>query len=121
MSLHSDAIVVDGHADTFGFVAEGSRDFLVRSDQGHIDLPRLREGGIDLQLMAVFTPRDHVGAEALAYALDMAGAVHRTLREGRGSFSLVREAADLDSLGRAPAILLHLEGVSPLEGRIGRL
>jgi len=120
-TLHSEAIVIDGHADTFGFVADGSRDFLRRSEVGHIDLPRMREGGIDLQLMAIFTPKSRVGDEALAFALDMTAAVHRTLREGAGAFCLIREADDLACLGQTPAIMLHLEGVTPLAGQLERL
>lgn len=52
--LHRDAIVVDLHSDTLLDVAAKKRDISVRSTAAHIDLPRLREGGVDVQVFAVF-------------------------------------------------------------------
>ena len=43
--------VADLHADTMLW----ERDFLLRADRGHVDLPRLVEGGVALQVMAVVT------------------------------------------------------------------
>ena len=40
--LHFDAIVVDCHADTIGRQLDKGEDLTVRSDNGHIDLPRDR-------------------------------------------------------------------------------
>ncbi|MDR5683169.1 MAG: dipeptidase [Armatimonadota bacterium] len=52
--LHRDALVVDLHADTLLHVADAGRRFGVRSRTGHVDLPRLREGGVDVQVFAVY-------------------------------------------------------------------
>lgn len=41
--------VFDGHNDAVQFMGEytsAGRDFLVRSESGHLDLPRAREGGM---------------------------------------------------------------------------
>jgi microsomal dipeptidase-like Zn-dependent dipeptidase len=53
IALHSDAIVIDGHCDSIGDQLERDRPLDQRSDTGHIDLPRLREGGITAQFFAV--------------------------------------------------------------------
>ncbi len=50
-ALHSDAIVVDLHSDTPLRMTRGV-DFSVRDTNGHMDIPRLQEGGIDLQVFA---------------------------------------------------------------------
>jgi microsomal dipeptidase-like Zn-dependent dipeptidase len=50
-ALHASSFVVDLHADSLLF----GRDLLERSDLGHVDLPRLREGGVGLQVFAVPT------------------------------------------------------------------
>ena len=50
-ALHASSFVVDLHADSLLF----GRDLLQRSDLGHVDLPRLREGGVGLQVFAVPT------------------------------------------------------------------
>jgi len=66
--LHRSLVVVDGHCDTAldlvgeSFSADGKppRDFLSREDRGHLDLPRLEEGGITCQFMALFTDDKYV-------------------------------------------------------------
>ncbi len=63
MNLHGEALVVDTHCDTLKCLMPMftlSRDSQwddrsgigmgVRSSLGHIDLPRLREGGVDCQV-----------------------------------------------------------------------
>ena len=49
--------IFDGHNDAVQHIAEyrrGGRDFLTRSDDGHLDLPRAREGGLVGGLFAMF-------------------------------------------------------------------
>lgn len=50
-ALHASAIVVDLHADSLLF----GRDLTRRAAVGHVDLPRLRDGGIALQVFGVAT------------------------------------------------------------------
>ena len=47
-ALHARLHVVDMHADTLMW----DRDLLDRADRGHVDLPRLREGGVALQVFS---------------------------------------------------------------------
>jgi microsomal dipeptidase-like Zn-dependent dipeptidase len=49
--LHDSAIVVDLHADSTLF----GRDLNLRSDVGHVDFPRLREGGVAIQMFTAPT------------------------------------------------------------------
>jgi membrane dipeptidase len=55
--LHQSLFIVDLHADTMLW----NRDLLKRSARGHVDLPRLKEGGVALQVFAVVTdtPNKH--------------------------------------------------------------
>ncbi len=53
-ALHREAIVADLHSDAILVVASGKRDLTVRGTTGHVDLPRLREGGVDVQVFALF-------------------------------------------------------------------
>jgi len=48
-ALHRGLFVADMHADTLLW----DRDLLSRSSRGHVDLPRLREGGVALQFFTV--------------------------------------------------------------------
>jgi microsomal dipeptidase-like Zn-dependent dipeptidase len=49
--LHRTLLVADLHADSLLW----GRDLLVRGDRGHVDVPRLIEGGVALQAMAAST------------------------------------------------------------------
>lgn len=52
--VHREATVVDLHSDVILDVASGKRDITRRSRVGHIDLPRLQDGGVDVQVFALF-------------------------------------------------------------------
>lgn len=56
--------VFDGHNDTLLDLPLTGRSFFERSEQGHIDLPRAREGGLGGGFFAVFIRDPEVAAEA---------------------------------------------------------
>ncbi len=60
LALHATLRAVDLHADSLLF----GRDLLVRGDRGHLDVPRMIEGGVALQVFsaAVKSPR-HLNIE----------------------------------------------------------
>ncbi len=49
-------LVFDGHNDTLLDMPGKGRDFFERSDKGHIDLPRAKEGGLGGGFFACFVP-----------------------------------------------------------------
>ncbi len=62
MSLHRDALVVDLHSDAVLRMMQGA-DFGIRDTVGDMDLPRLRDGGVDLQVMACWISTETPKAE----------------------------------------------------------
>ncbi|HTK57759.1 MAG TPA: dipeptidase [Sphingomicrobium sp.] len=54
-ALHATLTIVDLHADTLLW----KRNMLKRANRGHIDLPRLREGNVALQLFSSVTKSPH--------------------------------------------------------------
>jgi hypothetical protein len=50
--LHRQAFVVDMHADTLLWP---KRDFFRRNEWAHVDLPRLQEGNVALQMFTIVT------------------------------------------------------------------
>lgn len=54
--MHFIALVIDGHCDSIGDQLSNNRWLGDRSNTGHIDLPRLREGGVDAQFFACYVP-----------------------------------------------------------------
>jgi hypothetical protein len=78
--------IFDGHNDAVQHVAEyrrGGRDFLTRSNDGHLDLPRAREGGLIGGLFAVSAMPEH--APEVFLQCDTIDAVQRNLRESGDS------------------------------------
>jgi hypothetical protein len=53
--LHRDAAVVDMHCDTIARALAGE-DLSQDLPKGHIDIPKLERGGVDLQVFACFAP-----------------------------------------------------------------
>jgi hypothetical protein len=51
-AIHKESLVVDMHADVLLHVLRGA-DISKRIDYGHIDLIRLKEGGIGVQFFAI--------------------------------------------------------------------
>jgi membrane dipeptidase len=115
-TFHFDAIVVDGHCDTLGAVLRGERTLDQRSDRGHVDLPRLRDGGVTGQVFACFTPVHEYHRSATRYALDMIDELHQAIGAHPGDLLLATGAADIrraKAEGRIAGIL-GLEGAEPL-------
>ena len=61
LKIHKRALVADMHCDTVMRLMKGA-DLAVRDTVGHVDIPRLQDGGVDLQVFACWipteTPRD---------------------------------------------------------------
>jgi membrane dipeptidase len=78
-ALHFDAIVVDTHSDTTPYFQDPTFDFAARhpKTETHMDLPRIREGGLDVEFWSIYMgPRDGDG-RAIREALERIDAVHR--------------------------------------------
>jgi membrane dipeptidase len=107
LQLHRDAIVVDLHSDTLLAVQSGARAIGTRSTVGHIDLPRLREGGMDVQVFAAFVhpreaPRGFARVTQLIDAFDRMVSEHRSTM---GRATTVGEIEALVAAGRVAAVL----------------
>jgi membrane dipeptidase len=113
LRLHRRALVLDTHIDTpQRLVFEKSFDLAVRHTNGHVDVPRMREGGLDAAFFSVWFPGTVTGPPAVRRALAIIDAVRETVRANGKSLMLARSAADVRAAaaeGRI-AILLGMEG-----------
>ena len=132
VNLHREAVVVDTHCDTLKcLIPEFTRprDSMwddrsdigmgVRSNLGHVDVPRLLEGGVDCQVFAVSSERTRTPAHPLRTALEMIGRFYREC-ESCGSLTPVTshdEVVDAKRKGMV-AGLLSIEGADVIEGKI---
>ncbi|MCL5676552.1 MAG: dipeptidase [Firmicutes bacterium] len=116
LSLHRRALVADTHADSIMAVVGGERRLIERSDKGHIDFPRLAEGGIDLQVLACFIEAEYKPERALAQALRMIDAIHREVEASGGQVVLALSAGDAERAAEQgkQAVMISLEGGEPI-------
>jgi len=123
--IHRDAIVVDLHCDTIGRFMDGadlSRDL----PEGHIDIPKLKRGGVDLQVFACYSPPPADDAEkskAAKKAFDQIEAVYRLVGQNPGDLEVVLAPSDFARLGRGGkiAVLIGIEGGYAIENDLDLL
>ncbi|WP_412070304.1 dipeptidase [Rubrivirga sp. IMCC43871] len=117
LRLHYDALVVDGHVDTPTLMLDRGYAVGDRHAGDHLDLPRMREGGLDAAFFSIYVARSYgEGPAATDRALSMIDAVQRQLA-GRDDAALVRTADGVVAARRQgkAAILLGLEGGHALQ------
>lgn len=121
-ALHADAIVLDTHSDTTQRLVSGMR-FAERHDDGHMDLPRIREGGLDAVFLAVWMGRTEGEGRAVRKAVDQLDAIHAAIEASPGDLVLattsgqVRAAADAGQV----AVLIGIEGGHIIEEDLAAL
>ena len=108
--VHREALVIDTHSDTTWRFLNPEWDFTARHDDGHMDLPRMRQGGIDAQFFAVCKARAHAQGETdlLKQALDMIDGVHCAVRRYPDALALATTAGEVRtavSEGKVAAVI----------------
>jgi membrane dipeptidase len=112
LELHHDAIVVDTHSDTTPRFDEPDWDFAERHEAGHQDLPRMREGGLDVQFWSIYMGRTEGEGTAVRKAIERIDAVHELVRKHPEELGLATTAEEVRTLvanGRI-ACLMGIEG-----------
>ncbi len=118
-TLHREALVIDLHADTLLDVLSGKRDIAVRGQTGHIDLPRLREGGVDAQVFALFVHPKFTG-RGFARVTELLDAFDRLAARQPLIISRVTTAEEIEraaASGRIAAVLA-VENATALDGDV---
>jgi membrane dipeptidase len=139
--------IFDGHNDAVQEIAEyreGGRDFLARSEDGHLDLPRAREGGMVGGLFALFARAQHPRQDDLTRTADgyevrladpldplyaratisaQLDALKRMVARSAGEIRWATTPDEIEAGRRdaAFAIVLHLEGAEAIDADLGGL
>ncbi|HEV8131711.1 MAG TPA: dipeptidase [Acidobacteriota bacterium] len=121
--IHFDAIVVDTHADTLQRVLMGKEDITQRGARGHLDLPRMREGGLDAEFFAVWVDSPFVGPVAVKRTLQLIDAMYRVIDQSKGQLRLALDASDIErnvKTGKLSA-LMGIEGGHAIDDDLATL
>jgi membrane dipeptidase len=90
----------------------GPWHFIDRHTTGYMDLPRMREGGLDAQFFAVYTEQDDRPGMAVKTAISQIGAIHALAAKYPHDIGLAVTATDIRQIvesGRV-AVLMGVEG-----------
>jgi membrane dipeptidase len=111
--LHMRAIVIDTHDDTTQrLIDDKTFDIAVRNKTGSIDIPRMREGGLDAIFFSIWMNGDITGPTAVKRALDQIDAVREAVRTHPNDLALATTAAEIRraAADRKIAALMGVEG-----------
>ena len=93
--LHFSSIVLDTHDDTTQRFFSKTYDLAKRNPDGHIDIPRMREGGMNAIFFSVWIDGRTMGPPAIQKALDQIDAVHENVRRNSKDLVFCRTAEDI--------------------------
>lgn len=115
--LHRDLVVVDGHNDVIYESIFQGKDIGQRLKTGATDLPRLREGGVDVQVFAVWSDDAKWKTGAFKHANDQIDALEKMIAANTDKISLAKSSRDIDSILKTGKIaaLIGVEGGNMIE------
>jgi membrane dipeptidase len=110
--LHFASIVVDTHDDTTQRFLDGKFDLGARTNTGSIDIPRMKEGGLDAIFFSIWIPSKVTGPEAVQRALQQIDAVREQVRKHPRDIVLATTAAEIREAKKKGQIaaLMGVEG-----------
>jgi membrane dipeptidase len=113
-------IIVDGHCDSIGEHVDNKRLLNVHSSQGHLDLPRLRVGGVTVQFFASFIEAEYKGNQAAIRGLRLVEGCRKLVMDNPEYLLLLSGYKTIEEalLTGRTAALLSVEGGEALGGNL---
>src|ERR1700726_1810234 len=93
--LHFSSIVLDTHDDTTQRFFSKGYDLGRRNPDGHVDIPRMREGGMSAIFFSIWIDGRIMGPPAVEKALDQIDAVHENVKKYSNDLAFCRTAAEV--------------------------
>jgi membrane dipeptidase len=93
--LHFSSIVLDTHDDTTQRFFSKHFDLGKRNPEGHVDIPRMREGGMNGIFFSIWIDGRIMGPAAVQKALDQIDAVHQNIQKYSKDMALCLTAEDV--------------------------
>ncbi len=115
-------LILDGHIDTPQRMLDMKADITARLPDGHVDLPRMREGGLTAAFFSIWVDARYGTGTAFQRALQLIGAV-RALADTNPEVELATTADEVRAAaGRGHiAALMGVEGGHAIESSLEKL
>ena len=93
--LHFDSLVVDAHNDVVHRILDGE-NIAKRTNHGHSDLPRFKEGGIDVQIFSIWVPPQEKADSNYQMAITQIDSIESFIKQNSNDVILVRNSTDIE-------------------------
>ncbi len=117
--------LIDGHCDTVRLFEHKKNiyDFRRKNGIGHLDLPRLKEAGVMMQIFALYIEEEYKPVGSLKRSLALLDLLRRNFDCCRNSIKVINNQADLAALEGENRVgaLISIEGGEALEGEAATL
>jgi len=116
-ALHRRALVWDCHNDLAYRVLYEKLDIGDRLPGGHVDIPRLKEGHVDVQTVALFVQNFLYPDKCARQAFQLLEAMKGAIEKNRDAVELARTGSDVERIVRSGkiAVPLAIEGGHAIE------
>ncbi|MBI4547460.1 MAG: membrane dipeptidase [Ignavibacteriae bacterium] len=120
--LHFDATLVDTHNDVVQRML-GGEDISVRTSHGHSDLPRLLEGGVDIEMFSIWVPPERVTRSYYDQANEQIDLIEGFVQRNSTQVGLARSSEEIERLLKEGKFvtMLGLEGGHPIDNDLKKL
>jgi len=123
--LHARAIVIDSHCDTILKVLSSRGEYRLGElhQTEHVDIPRLKQGGVDVQFFAAYIGAEYKPDRAIKRTLQLLDCLYQEIEANQSTLRLVLKTSDIDSVKSSQqiAVLISIEGGEALEGDLATL
>ena len=122
--LHREAFVFDAHVHIINRQFHQGGHIADRYPDGHVDLPRIVEGGVDALLFSLYVPELYYpGRHETKHVLRLMDLALRQIADAGDHIEIALDGDDIDRIQRAGKIaaVLDLEGGFDLDGDLGIL
>jgi len=122
LRIHDSAIVIDTHVDT-PLNMMRDLDICAENDYGHLDLPRMKEGGLDAVFLAVFVGNGEDYNHPAERALKIIDEVHRQIESCPDLAELALSTDDIRRIHKTGkrAMLIGMENGGPVQEDLAML
>ncbi len=124
LRIHRNAIVIDTHSDVTSRILDQGFDMGDRASDGHMDIPRMKEGGLDAEFFAIYVADTYAKEGGAARrALNMIDGVYQQLERHAGSLQLATSAEEIRRISKSEKIaaLMGVEGGHAIEDSLAVL
>jgi len=119
-TIHFNAILVDTHNDALSNQLITKVDLSKRQTIGNLDLPRAKEGGLDVQVFSIWCGAEHGKGNAFNYANREIDSLYALIKRNPGKMVLARNVSDIEKAVKKGQFvgMIGVEGGHMIEDRM---